>query len=585
MKSAQKNSVGFWLAASQCSACLLAVALIGCTGHPKAPPSHTPEGGRDGSVAPEVDASVAPERDAAVTPQPGDDMLPGDTTPDGGVTNNCAVPPHQPSGQWTTGDLHNHTIESDDAQVPLSVSLDQAFNQNHLDWIALSNHLRVSSRDNLGNKISPGPIPMSHGVDVYEQPAIVAMQASGLYAAKTIFSSVEWDVPSHDHMNVGVVSSAPQSEDAIKALNHFEYLFTTRDPSMFNPADVASWGTTRYNMTHDDALKAIAWLKDNYPDSSYSTINHAFRYPTSYTISDFREFNDLAPNVVFAIEGMVGNQMEPNRGGYANAQSPTYGGVDGLVATVGGMWDALLGEGRRIWNIGDSDFHFKTAGGKFSSGYFPGEYTKTYVWVDGEGMPAILAGLHSGKAFSVYGDLISALDFNISACAIAPVEMGGELRVPNGSKIQITIRWKSELPSNYETPVGSGHKPGMIPVVDHVDLIAGDVTAKAQPGTPGYNNATNPSTHVVSRFSAAAATKDADGYNVVTYEVTATKNQYFRLRGTNLGTDVAGQTQNGEPLADVPNTETDDQTRFNAINDRNYADLWFYSNPIFVTVN
>jgi hypothetical protein len=288
---------------------------------------------------------------------------------------------------------------------------------------------------------------------------------------------------------------------------------------------------------------------------------------------------------------MLGNQMEPDRGGYAseyieaNALSRTFGGCDSVIAKVGGVWDALLGEGRRMWNFGDSDFHFKTAQDRFSSGYFPGEYTKNHVWVDGEGMPAILRGLRSGKAFSVTGNLISALDFVVSGPAVAPAEMGGELRVPSGSKITITIRFKSDLPSNYETPVGSGNVPGAIPVVDHVDLIAGDVGARAQPGTPAYDDATNPSTHVVARFSAKDWVTDANCFHVVTHELTASMDQYLRLRGTNLGTDVPGETENGEPLADAKVDIVDHQARFDAINDRNYADLWFYSNPVFVKVH
>jgi hypothetical protein len=446
-----------------------------------------------------------------------------------------------------------------------------------------------SGRDNEGATNDMGQVPMSTGIALYEQPAILRMQNSGLYANKTIYSTVEWDMPAHEHFNVGIVSRTPEATQVMQALNEFEYRFTDKPVTMFNPDDVARWGTDRGAKTHADALKAITWLRDHFPDTSYGIINHPFRHPTNYQPSDFREFNDLAPNIAFGIEGMVGNQMEPDRGGYAspytpdNARARLYGGVDATVSQLGGIWDSLLGEGRRIWNFGNSDFHFKIIGGN-SSGYFPGEYTRNYVWVDGNDMPAIFAGLRSGKAFTVNGNLISALDFKISACAIAPAEMGGELRVPQGTKIQITIRWKSELPSNYETPIGSGIVPGKIPVLDHLDLIAGDVTTKAVAGTPEYNNATNPSTHVESRFSASAATTDADGYNVVTYEVTATKNQYFRLRGTNLGVDVQGEMQNGEPLADQQVNIADNQMRFNAINDRNYADLWFYSNPIFVTV-
>src|SRR5262249_10259634 len=172
----------------------------------------------------------------------------------------------------------------------------------------------------------------------------------------------------------------PGSAQALKALNQFEYLFTNRDASLFDPADVVAWGASRFYTTSADALKAISWLKDNYPTTSYAIVNHPMRYPDKYTPSNFREFNDLAPDIAFAIEGMVGNQMEPDRGGYAsayidaNVNSRTYGGVDSIVSKLGGVWDSMLGEGRRIWNVADSDFHFKTSQNQFSSGYFPGEY-------------------------------------------------------------------------------------------------------------------------------------------------------------------------------------------------------------------
>ena len=47
-------------------------------------------------------------------------------------------------------------------------------------------------------------------------------------------------------------------------------------------------------------------------------------------------------------------------------------------------------------------------------------------------MPAILQGLRAGKAFTVTGDLISALDFAVSAAGRAPAQMGGELQVARG---------------------------------------------------------------------------------------------------------------------------------------------------------
>jgi hypothetical protein len=425
-------------------------------------------------------------------------------------------------------------------------------------------------------------------------PAIAQAQAAGKYAGKLIFSAAEWDMPTHDHLNVGIFEGADTLQTSAKGLNKFEYFFTQQAASLFDPNDVTAWQQEgpRAGTTHADVVNAFKWLKTNYPNTSYGLINHPSRNPGKYTAADFREFNDTAPDIMFGIEGMVGNQMEPDRGGYtsaytdANLKNRTYGGVDYVVAQVGGVWDALLGEGRRIWNFADSDHHFEVdATQQFSSGYYPGEYAKTYIWLPGTrtDLKTLLAAMRSGKSFGVFGDLINALDFHADTAA-ATADMGGTLTARAGDKVTITIRFKSPDHNNYEYPLGSGFKANMRPVVDHVDLIAGDVTAKAAPGTPEYAKASNDSTKVVATFTKADWKVDADGYNTVTYTYTAAKNQYFRLRGTNLGMNVSGETSNGNPLPDQKTVVTENAARFNAINDRNYNDLWFYSNPVFVSV-
>jgi len=518
---------------------------------------------------------------------------------DGDTIENNVPPIAQ--GRWIAGDLHTHTTQSADADVShtLDKILGKAFTSYGLDWMAVTNHLRVSTRDDKGVLLA-APIPMATGVERYELPRLAALQSAGTYADKLIFSGFEWDMPTHDHIGIGIFEGADKSAGAplavsTKGVREFEYLFTTRDPAMFDAADVTAWkakyGDTRYNKTADDALKAISWLKDNYPNTSYAVINHPSRNKGSYTVEDFRRFNDTAPDIMFAIEGMVGNQMEPDRGGYTAAYTPenaplrAYGGADYVVAKLGGVWDALLGEGRRVWNLTDSDTHFKIVGNT-SSGYFPGEYAKNYVFNSATGAPTakdLLQGLRSGKMFSVYGDLVNALDFNLASTSDRK-EMGGELKVANGEKVVVTIRFKSPAKNNYEKPVDSGLAASVKPVVDHVDLIVGDVGAKAAAGTPAYSVASNASTRVLKRFTSADWKLGADGYYSVSYRTTAAKNQYFRLRGTNLGTDVAGLTQGGEPLADQRTGTTDSTQRFNDINDRNYRSLWFYSNPVFLTL-
>lgn len=493
------------------------------------------------------------------------------------------------TGAWTAGDLHVHTYQSDDAQVSLESALDQAFDRYKLDWAAISNHLRLSGRDHTGTALAGGPVPFSTGMAQYEVPFIKTAQAAGRYAGKIIFSSFEWDMPTHDHVNIGIGVNDPMSAKSLQAVAEFEYLFTNRDPALFDPLLVSRLaGQTRAFTTHADSLVALKWLRDKHPDS-YMLLNHPSRYAGKYTVAQLREMNDLAPDVFFAIEGMVGNQMEPDRGGYATAYTNaflpnrTYGGVDYLVAHLGGTWDALLGEGRRIWTVADSDFHFRTASGLYSSGYAPGEYAKTHVWKDGKDMASVVAGLKSGRMFGVFGDLIDALDFQAKGASGA-VHMGGELKAAKGERVEVTIRFRSPDSNHYEYPIESGNPTYVKPTVNHVDLIVGEVGTRAAAGTPGYDADTNPTTRVLARFTRADWTVDAEGYNVIKTTVTADKSQYLRLRGTNLGVDVAGETAAGEPLPDAKVDLADNVARFNAINARNYNDLWFYSNPVFVTV-
>jgi hypothetical protein len=523
-----------------------------------------------------------PPAPSAATPPPTRPADPGPGTPT----------PTPVAGRWTTGDLHVHTTQSDDAQTPLDTVLDQGLTKSNLDWIALTDHLRVSHRDHTGATLPDSAgIPMSQGIRDDQLPRIRQLQAAGRYADKLIYSAAEWDIPTHDHGNVGIFSGAPLAPDA-QALNHFEYLFTNRPASQFAPADVAAWDAAdaRAYTTHDDALAALRWLHAHHPDTSYLLFNHPSRSADKYKAADFRAFNDIAPDIAFAIEGLVGNQMEPDRGGYnsayvpANLKARTYGGADYVVAQVGGVWDALLGEGRRIWTIADSDHHFKVSpDNRNSSGYYPGEYAKTHVWMTGNGLRALLDGLRSGRVFAVFGDLVDALDFQ-AADGANRAQMGGELTVAPGRTVRLTLRFKSPSRNNMEFTVGSSASANVQPVVDHVDLIAGDVAPRALPGTPGYDKATNDSTKVIATFTKADWQTDRDGYRTVSYDVVATKNRYYRLRGTNLGVNVPGETQDGNPLPDARVDNPDNAQRFNAINLRNYGDLWFYSNPVFVTV-
>lgn len=500
-----------------------------------------------------------------------------------------------PAGRWTAGDLHVHTVQSDDSRTTqtLDFLLSKTFSTYKLDWVALTNHLRSSKYDNNG-KLLPKPVAFAYSMESIELPHVKALQAAGNYADKLIFSGFEWDMPTHDHLGVALFDNEADIDASSKGAKEFQYLFTTLAENLFDPVDVAAWKnkySKRFNTTAADAIEAIAWLKANYPSTSFTTINHPSRNSGKYSISDLRQMNDLAPDIMFMIEGMVGNQMEPDRGGYtsaytdANLPNRTYGGTDAIVAKVGGMWDALLGEGRHIWNVASSDSHFKIDAASNSSGYYPGEYSKNYVWMQdsAKGSVGLIDSLRAGRQFGVFGDLINALDFKVVGSS-GTAFMGQEIKVGTGEKVKFTIRFKSPALNNYLKPVDGDQLANMKPVVNHVDLIVGDVSEKAVAGTPAYSVASNPSTYVLKRFTAADWKVGKDGYASITVQLEAKKNQYFRLRGTNLAVDAPGMSRNGEPLADQKTTGADNKARVNAINDRNYSSLWFYSNPVFVSV-
>lgn len=231
-----------------------------------------------------------------------------------------------------------------------------------------------------------------------------------------------------------------------------------------------------------------------------------------------------------------------------------------MIAKVGGTWDALLGEGRKFWIFGNSDFHNTT------NDFWPGEFTKSYTKVDYQSQWSLIKGMQSGNSFSVTGDLIDNLGFTVkNGCSEA--EMGQTIKVgKKANDITIKIKFKSPKLNN------NGDKVK----VDHVDLIAGEIKGKVQQNTPEYRNDSNVTTKVIATFDSKIF-KVENGYNVITYKLkNFDKNMYFRIRGTNLKANVPGETDGkGNPLID--------NSGVNNLN-KAYSDLWFYSNPIFVEI-
>jgi hypothetical protein len=460
--------------------------------------------------------------------------------------------------RWQCGDFHSHTWLTD-GNYTLEEVVRQGFERYGLDWMANSEHGGTSRYDPRGARF-PGPVWRWLTLSFYSYPTVQKLRLK--YPKKLIIQGLEWNVPAHEHASVGIVADEPA------AISTFEYCFDAAD----NDTTRAHEGLEKRHTTHQDALAALAWLKDHYPGTSYVILNHPSR-KLKYSGADLRDFNNAAPEVAFGFEGLPGHQKEAHRGGYASgpfqdgdgtdltAKARTYGGADYMVARIGGLWDALLGEGRLFWVFANSDFH------QTRSGFWPGEYAKSCTFVRGRDYRALVDSLRSGNSFAVFGDLIRVLDFRATAGS-SQATMGQSLTVRKGQPVTFTIRYQSPALNHHGDPVA----------VDHIDLIAGEIKGKADPGTPEYQKETNETTLVLKRLETRGQKPGKDGWINISFKLASARQpMYFRLRGTNLAPSTPNETDTeGNPLADdltIPNNAA-----------KAYQDLWFYSNPIFVYV-
>lgn len=354
------------------------------------------------------------------------------------------------------------------------------------------------------------------------------------------FYGMELDTPGSEHSSLII----PIHDGERDMLRGIESRWGSREPW---PADA----------THDTRAAMLDLLRtvDGYAPKPVVIANHPSRSAEGFgawgehDAASLRDWQDAAPRVAIGMEGAPGHQatsLKPDgqRGIYR--RYPTMGGFDQMTATVGGLWDAMLGEGRHWWITATSDSHrhFSEGGDDF----WPGEYSKTWVMARPE-PDAILEGLRSGRIFVSTGDLVTEMDMTVAGDG-SEARMGQDLSIPKGSDIVVTIRLRDPQAAN---------AGGRAPDVKHIDLIVGDVTGPV-PDRSGDKNA---STRVERRFTEADWVRDGE-ILTVRYVVSAVDRPiYLRVRATG-GTEL-------EPAADLAGEDP-------------WSDLWAYGNPVFVSL-
>ena len=512
---------------------------------------------------------------------------------------------------------------------------------------------------------------------------------------KPIWIGLEQNAPGHEHVSTNVLPGQQPWPSAVAGGNaalqaQYEYCFDRSDGdtsrgaenqwdcsvassnnnSLINPTARKITGNNSAatpNLGHLKTVEGIKWMNEKAPTASYFVPAHLERAgaynPTGsngFNIEHLRNFNNAAPKIAFGFESMPGHQAEGNRGSYGTSAvgGGTFGGTGVYAATVGGVWDALLGEGRNWFFFASSDYHNRGSFGadqrETTSDFFPGEYTRDHVMVrkgaNNLTAEGIIEGLRSGNSFVANGQLIDRLSFTV--CAANPglprsagsalyekagqnaaaangdvringcATMGEKLVVRPGTDLVVTVALRDPQGTN-NSPYGFANpslkqvnitQPLNAPVLDHVDVISGTVTGLVDPvdtasyaGALGSKAATNASAKVTKVFNATNWTAQPDGTRSMSYVVPAAKtSQYFRLRGSNLPAAVPFETDaNGNPLLDFISNPSDGTlpgkipcsdtacpahmrtlagVKYASYDVAGWADLWFYSNPVFVEV-
>lgn len=373
------------------------------------------------------------------------------------------------------------------------------------------------------------------------------VQSRKVVADVVQYYGMELNTPAGEHSSLIV----PHTHDESEILRRLEHDF---DIAETFPVDAQ-------RNTEEKMLEALGVMRelDNPP---VVIANHPSRTMSrdgeygAYHPAELRRWNDTAPEVATGMAGAPGHQAfafstHPAvtdkgmlvRGGYGGF--PTMGGFDQMTARLGGFWDSMLGEGRRWWITANSDSHQHYSEGGFD--FWPGEYSKTFVFAE-KSHSSILSALRNGNVFVATGDLISELFIEVSS-AERSASMGEELVAAMGDEVVISIRVRDP---NVNNPSGDN------PQVTRIDLIVGEVIGPS--ADPALDK--NATTRVVQRFTAADWRKEGE-YLLMSRTIQATNPLYVRVRGTN--------TDELEPNKDPPAEDP-------------WHDLWFYSNPVFVSM-
>jgi hypothetical protein len=509
-----------------------------------------------------------------------------------GTTGQAAAEPGDPGQilgrlpkggfQWLAGDHHIHTQYSPDAQYRVIDQVRHAHAYG-LDWMVITDHGSAQHA-----KI---------GVDKVN-PDIVAARAA--IPDTLVFQGLEWNIPAAEH---GTVFVHPGNNE-VAVLKEFENAYdgvvTNTGASTAANEALAVAGITFLANAVTARRVADALMLANHPARKGIDSPH-----------EIRAWRDANPRIAIGMEGAPGHQaagiptpggLGSGRGFYDNSPTAesfpgyplesyrTFGGFDWMTATVGGLWDSLLAEGKPWWITANSDSHMvygdtstRGPGSDFTNnGFFndpvhggpanlnngdfwPGFYSRTNVGAISDSYAAVMDGLRAGRVWVDHGQLISTLNVQVHSdplglgLPLPGTPLGGVLTVRRGTPTRLTI----------DIDLANGPNWAQFqPTLARVDVIVGQVTGPAS----DRNTFSAPTAKVVKSFDVGRNS----GSVSFTYPLSTDRPFYVRIRGTDGNRSAPGL--NGaavDPAGPAMDVLGDADP---------WKDLWFYSNPIFVLV-
>ncbi|MFE2042234.1 PHP domain-containing protein [Streptomyces sp. NPDC059477] len=476
---------------------------------------------------------------------------------------------------WLAGDHHIHTQYSNDGKYTVGDQVRQGA-KHGMDWLVITDHGSATHAKIGVEKVNP---------DIKE--------ARSAYKDTLVFQGLEWNIPSAEH---GTVFVHP-GKNEVSVLKQFE-----------NDYDGSVKGATGNSPANEAlAVAGLAFLHDQVKkrkvQDALMLANHPARrgVDSPHEIRAWRDASPVSQQIAVGFEGAPGHQaaglpapLGPGRArgiydnnpsadsfaGYPLESYRTWGGFDWMTATVGGLWDSLIAEGKPWWITANSDSHQIYAdtaargGGDFNTNgrwddpvyggvdlaqgdYWPGYYSRTHVGSEDFSYASVMDGIRAGRIWVDHGQLLSGLDVRLSGGS-RWATLGGALQVKKGTRVTLSV----------EVALAGGHNwAGFTPKLARVDVIQGDVTGAVK----DRDTFTAPSAKVVGSYEVNKSTGTAK----LTYDLgKVDRPVYVRLRGTDgnrngVGVGGAAVDPNGPVLDVVGDADP-------------WKDLWFYTNPVWV---